>query len=294
MDAHVRDLRYFLAVAEAASFTAAAERLFVSQPALSKQVRALEKNLGHVLLCRDSRGICLTPAGADFLPRAREVVERWDAALAALGEHTHRLVLGMQTSPGRNLLPRIRAGLPEPFEFELRQIRWDDASCGLADRSTDAAFCWLPLPEPSAYRWLTLARERRVVAMADTHPLARRESVTFAEIADEPILALPESAGLLRDHFLAVPERNGVPPVIAGIISDPESTYEAVAGGRGICLLAEGNAPVLARGCVTMVPVDDLAPSELVLAWRADATSPALSRFIRTSAKTVGPDAAHQ
>lgn len=284
MDAHVRDLRYFLAVTEEASFTAAAERLHLSQPALSKQVRALEKNLGHVLLCRDRRGIRLTPAGADFLPHAKEVVARWDAAVGVLADHTGRMVVGMSTSPGRNLLPRIRARLPEQFAFELRQVRWDDASCGLADRSTDVAFCWLPLPEPSAYRWLSLTRERRVVAMSEHHPLAGRTSVSFAEIAEEPILALPESAGPLRDHFLAGPERDGVPPVIAGVITDPESTYEAVAGGQGICLLAEGNAPVLDRGCVRMVPVSDLLPSELVLAWRADATSPAVARFVQACA----------
>ena len=288
MDAHVRDLRYFVAVAEAGSFTAAAERLYVSQPALSKQVRALEKNLGRVLLCRDSRGICLTPAGAELLPRVREVIERWEAAVATLEGHCDHLVIGMQTSPGRNLLPRIRNHLPEPIEFDLRQVPWDDPTAGLAAGTTDAAFCWLPLPEPSAYRWLTLARERRVVAMTENHPLARRESVRFAEIVDEPILALPRSAGALRDHFLALPERAGAPPVIAGTISDPESTYEAMAGGRGICLLAEGNAPVLARGCVVMVPVTDLPPSELVLAWRADASSTALWQFVQACAEATG------
>jgi DNA-binding transcriptional LysR family regulator len=281
MDAHVRDLRYFLAVVEAASFTAAAERLYVSQPALSKQVRALEKSLGQTLLCRDNRGICLTPAGAVFLPHAREVVDRWDEARSALARQANTVVVGLQTSPGRNLLPRIRAQLPEEIELELRQVPWGDASCGLADRSTEAAFCWLPLPEPSAYRWVTLARERRVVAVAEQDPLAERESVTFAEIAGEPMLALPESAGPLRDHFLAIAQRDGVPPVIGGVVADAEATYEAVADGQGVVLLAEGNAPVLARACVRIVPVADLPPSELVLAWRADSESVPVRRLVQ-------------
>ncbi|GAA1535361.1 LysR family transcriptional regulator [Kribbella lupini] len=281
MDAHVRDLRYFLAVADAASFTAAAERLYVSQPALSKQVRALEKSLGQTLLCRDNRGICLTPAGAVFLPHAREVVDRWDKAWNALAQQANSVVVGLQTSPGRNLLPRIRAELPEQLTLELRQVSWADASCGLADRSTEAAFCWLPLPDPSAYRWLTLARERRVLAVADKHPLAGRESVTFAEIAGEPMLALPESAGPLRDHFLAVDQRGGVPPVIGGVVTDGETTYEAVAAGQGVVLLAEGNTPVLARPCVRIVAVEDLPPSELVLAWRADTESAAVRRLVQ-------------
>ena len=80
MDVHGRDLRYFVAVAEELHFTRAAERLFVSQPALSKQIRSLERQLGAELFVRDRHGVTLTPAGAVLLPYARDV-------LGAAGHH---------------------------------------------------------------------------------------------------------------------------------------------------------------------------------------------------------------
>ena len=82
----------------------------------------------------------------------------------------------------------------------------------------------------------------------------------MADLLDEPFLALPASAGPLRDYWLALDERDGHPVRIAAEINDTEETYEAVASGIGICLLAAGNAPIFARGDVTMLPVADLPP----------------------------------
>jgi DNA-binding transcriptional LysR family regulator len=78
MDVHGRDLRYFVAVAEELHFTRAAQRLYLSQPALSKQVRMLEQQLGAELFERGRRGVALTPAGTALLPHARRVLAEWD------------------------------------------------------------------------------------------------------------------------------------------------------------------------------------------------------------------------
>jgi len=277
MDVHLRDLRYFLAVAREENFTRAAESLYVSQPALSKQIRALERQLRSELFTRDRTGARLTRAGVALVPRAEAIVDEWEAAKAALARASDStLVLGMHTSPGRGLLPQVRARLvadcPDAT-LELRQVAWADRTAGLEQGDTDAAFVWLPLPAPP-YRWVTVASEPRLVAMPSTHALADRTSVTFDDIREEPFLALPQSAGPLRDYWLA-----GATNVVAEI-NDTEETYEAVAAGIGVCLLAAGNAPIFARGDVTMLEVTDLSPAELVLAWHERHCPPLLERFV--------------
>ena len=140
MDVHGRDLRYFVTVAEELHFTRAAERLFVSQPALSKQVRMLERQLGAPLFERDHQGVRLTHVGAALLPHARQVLAAWDAAWEAAerakGQQRATLVVGMSTSPGRSgLLPAIRSRFtvahPEA-RVNLHQVSWDDPTAGLA------------------------------------------------------------------------------------------------------------------------------------------------------------------
>ena len=114
MDVHVRDLRYFVAVARELHFTRAAEILHVSQPALSKQIRALERQLRVTLFDREHGTVRLTRAGAALLPQAERMLESWDAATASLAKASDcTLVIGMHISPGRGLLPRVRALMVE-------------------------------------------------------------------------------------------------------------------------------------------------------------------------------------
>src|SRR5712691_3382600 len=108
MDAHTRDLRYFVAVAEELSFTkAATERLFISQPALSKQIRKLENALRVRLFERDRRTVALTVAGAAMLPKARATLAQWDETTRAIAEAARgkTLTVGFQTRIGRGLIP---------------------------------------------------------------------------------------------------------------------------------------------------------------------------------------------
>ncbi|MBD0422881.1 LysR family transcriptional regulator [Streptomyces sp. TRM S81-3] len=301
-DVHVRDLRYFATVAEELHFTRAAERLYVSQPALSKQIRALERQLGVELFRREPRGVTLTDAGAALLPHARRVLADWSegaAAVDALRAARHgTLVVGMSTSPGRGgLLPAIRsrftAAHPEAV-LRLRQVSWDDPTAGLADGSTDVAFVWLPLPDAGRYAWTVVAEEPRLIALPDTHPLAAHAELDFTDLADEPFLALPPDAGVLRDFWLALDERlaldggAGRPPRIGAEIAGTEETYEALVAGLGICFVAEGNAPLITLGGVTTRPVRGLGPSRYALAWRReDAGRPLVRAYAQACRRVV-------
>ena len=289
MDVHGRDLRYFVAVAEELHFTRAADRLFVSQPALSKQIGMLERQLGARLFERGRDGVRLTPVGTALLPHARLVLAEWDRAWEAAGQakasQRATLAVGMSTSPGRGgLLPAIRsrftAARPQAT-VNLRQVSWGDPTAGLADGSSDVAFVWLPVPDPGRFRWIVVADEPRLVAMAGTHPLASREVIPFADLLDEPFLALPRSAGPLRDYWLALDARDGKPPRIGDEIAGAEETYEALVDGRGVCLLASGNAPLIVREGVVARPVRGISPSQLALAWRATDRRPLVLDYVR-------------
>jgi DNA-binding transcriptional LysR family regulator len=295
-DVHARDLRYFVAVAEELHFTRAAEKLYVSQPALSKQIRALERQLGTELFRRDQHGVALTPAGEALLPHARTVLAAWEAGAAAVeaakAAQRSTLVVGMSTSPGRGgLLPAIRsrftAAHPEAT-VRLRQMSWDDPTAGLADGTADVAFVWLPLPDEERYAWTVITEEPRLLALPDSHPLAARPEIDFADLLDEPFLALPASAGRLRDHWLALDARAGRPPRIGAEISGTEETYEALVAGLGVCLVAEGNAPLITLGGVTTRPVRGIGPSRYALAWRReDGDRPLVRAYARACRETV-------
>ncbi|MFG3347533.1 LysR substrate-binding domain-containing protein [Streptomyces sp. NPDC048018] len=296
-DVHGRDLRYFLAVAEELHFTRAAERLYVSQPTLSKQIRALERHLGAPLFDRDRQGVRLTAVGAALLPHARAVLAAWaeadGAVRAARAAAGATLVVGMSTSPGRGgLLPAIRSrftGAHPAARTRLRQVGWEDPTAGLADGGSDVAFVWLPLTGAERFRWVVVATEPRLVALPASHPLAARESLDFAELLDEPFLALPDTGPELRDYWLAVDARGGRPPVVGAEIASADETYEALVGGLGICLVATGNAPLVTRDGVVTRPVRGVSPSRFALAWRADDTRELVQGYARAAAAVAAP-----
>ncbi|NKY44045.1 LysR family transcriptional regulator [Nocardia cerradoensis] len=295
MDVHGRDLRYFVAVADELNFTRAAEALFISQPALSKQIRALERRIGAPLFDRDGRAVRLTPVGRTLLPHARKLLADWDIARADVeaakaGQHA-TVTIGISTSPGRGLLPAVRSRFATAFPHAkpaLRQLSWSDPTAGLADAGTDVAFVWLPLAQPDRYDWIVVAREPRMVALPENHPLAAHSVVDFADLLDEPFLALPESAAELRDYWLAVDARGGRAPIIGAVISSTEETYEALLNGDGVVLLAAGNVPLIAHEGVVAREVRGIGPSELALAWRRGDSRPLVRGYIDACRSAVG------
>ncbi|MGV9771857.1 LysR family transcriptional regulator [Streptosporangium sp. NPDC003464] len=268
-------MRYFVAVAEELSFTRAAERLFISQPALSKQIRQLEELMRVRLFDRDRRTVRLTAPGEALLPAARRLLQQWDEAQqavdAAVAAEASRLTVGMSTSVGRGLLGTLRERFTErrpACDLRLRQVNWTDPTAGLAEGEVDVAFVWLPFPGQDDLNIRVVAREPRWVAFRHDHWLAGRDEVAFAELLEENFLALPESAGPLRDHWLATDERGGRSPVVCTTVTNAEETFAALESGDTIVLLAAGNAEIYRRPGIMTIPVTGLSPSVLALAWR--------------------------
>lgn len=187
-----RALRYFVAVAEELHFTRAAERMYIAQPALSEQIRRLERDLGVELLRRTTRKVELTAAGEEFLSRARRILAEADEALAAASRaargETGSVRVATGATAGLEQVPAVLRAFREArplVHLDIRQIDWEDYSGGLRDGSVDAAFVWRPF-EDGGLSFAALHVEPRVVALEAGHRLASVRELRMEQVVDEP------------------------------------------------------------------------------------------------------------
>lgn len=277
MDVHLRDLRYFTAVAEELHFRKAAERLFVSQPVLSRQIARLEQDLKARLFIRDRRSVQLTSAGEALLHRARHLLEDWDAATKEVTTLARKeqsvLVIGLQTGVGRGMLHTLTQALNAiQWRPELHQVAWNDATAGVEAGDCDAGFAWLGTTINPRCDYVVVAEEPIMLAVNSQHRLAGRRQASFAEVSNEPLVALPESAKELRSFWLAEHARHGSPAQIACEAATADEALENVAAGTGSVFISAGNSVLYAREGVHFLDVPDLPPARLAFLWRAGDT----------------------
>ena len=275
MDVHLRDLRYFTAVAEELHFRKAAERLFVSQPVLSRQIARLEQDLKARLFIRDRRSVQLTSAGEALLHHTRHLLEDWDAATKEVTTLARKeqsvLVIGLQTGVGRGMLHTLTQALNAiQWRPELHQVAWNDATAGVEAGDCDAGFAWLGTTINPRCDYVVVAEEPIMLAVNSQHRLAGRRQASFAEISNEPLVALPESAKELRSFWLAEHARHGSPAPIACEAATADEALENVAAGTGSVFISAGNSVLYAREGVHFLDVPDLPPARLAFLWRAD------------------------
>ncbi|WP_370417360.1 LysR family transcriptional regulator (plasmid) [Streptomyces sp. QH1-20] len=268
MDVNTRLLRYFAAVAEEGSLTGAAERLFVSQPALTKQIRRLEEDLGVRLFVRSRSGMALTEAGREFASRVPSLLDSWDEAVQATGRAARVLRLGFLDAGGvgavREVIAAFRQARPE-WRVELRQFDWSDPSAGLARGEADAAVVRMPFPGQERLTVRELYVEERGVLLPARHPLANSETVEFWELWDEPFVAAGAETGAWREHWLAAEERDGHPVQVGAVASLPDEWLAAVADGC-VALAPASAARFYSHPDVVFRPVRGVSPSRVGLA----------------------------
>ncbi|WP_335940714.1 LysR family transcriptional regulator [Streptomyces sp. PTD5-9] len=300
MEVDVRLLRYFLAVAEEGTLTRAAERLYVSQPALTKQVRRLENELGVRLFTRSRTGMALTEAGRALAAGVPEVLASWERALRdtrrAAGRAARVLRVGSLAGGANEATPRIVAEFARRrpgWRVEMRQAPWSDPTGGLAAGSVDAGLLRLPFPGRAEWRVLELFSEPRWVALPAGHPLAARAVIPFRDLWDEPFVAAPAETGAWRDHWLAADEREGRPVRIGAVVDQPDDWLGAIANGYGVALAPASAARFYARPTVVYRPVDGVSPSSVGVVWApADDADPVVRDFVSSCvdmAAAMGP-----
>jgi DNA-binding transcriptional LysR family regulator len=273
VDVTLRQLRYFVVLGEELNYRRAAEKLFITQPALSTAIKQLEHQFGVPLFTRSTREVSLTDLGAAWLPAVREALHGVDAAvdhLAALtGTGRRRLRFGYLIGTGADLLFRmvrhIEAAHPE-LTIEPTEFDFADPTAGLAGGTSDIALIRPPVDLPG-HRMFILDSEDWVACLPRDHRLADRDEVGIAELLDDPIVCAPMSAGRWRDYWLAMDVRGGRAPTIAAVAATYEAEMTSIARGLGISFTTESSARLYARPGVVYVPITDRPPSHTALAW---------------------------
>jgi DNA-binding transcriptional LysR family regulator len=293
----LRQLRYFVAVAEELHFARAAARLLIAGPSLSQQIKALERDLSVTLFERSSTGVALTSAGEQLLPYAVATLSASDELLASahrVAEQRATLLrLGFLafalTATTRSLLTEFGRKVPS-VTVRLHQYEWDDPSGGLLSRATDAALVRPPFTGDDRLVMLELSRDPLLAIVGDGHELASEDSVTRARLAEESWL----ESDVVTDPVFArawyFRDLRGGAPSVRIHASTLEEWLAEIAFGRGVNVVPAALAEEYRRPGLVFVPVADAPMSRLVLAWRQDeppegATSLAqfAARWLRSS-----------
>ena len=292
----LRQLRSFAALADERHFGRAAARLHIAQPALSQQIKALERELGVVLVNRTTRRVELTEAGRRFAAHAHAVlgsVDRasTDMALVASG-HAGRVSAGFIGTATYDLLPlaarEVRGELPQ-VRLELHGELLSPALLdGLVDGTYD-----LVVLRPDGVRRpevdvRTLRTERLVAVLPDRHPLARRPRIDLAQLAEEPfVMHFSGHRSSMHEQVLAACAAAGFRPTSIMEVGETATLVVFVAAGLGVALVPEPVRSLDLDG-VAYVALTDAPTVDLALATRTGEASPAVHRVAEIVARSSG------
>jgi len=291
---NINQLRYFVAVAEHRSFTKAATQYYLSQTAVTQQVRALEETLGVQLLDRNSRPISLTPAGTVFLRESKAILERMNTAISRTKDASTGLVgtlrigytKGYERSDLSNHLCSFHREYPNILLTCFR-CDTDMLASGLLNGEYDIIFTWdsTNIRQESHVSVHLVERARLVVALYGSHPFARRTTLRREELKNETIIFMtPSSTGASSGdvHFMQMYQKAGYNPNILLCSNDVESILMMVAAEEGISILPAYCTDKLtnAENLIFVPLLGDEETEEILAVWRTDDTNPALQHFI--------------
>lgn len=294
MDLDLRKLRYFLATAEELNYNRAAERLRIAQPALSRQITALERELGVTLFERSKRGTVLTQAGRELVPEARALLGQAAmfqrrARVAGRG-HRHFAIGFMPGIPVAGLVGRLRTRFPE-VSVDVVRTGWHNQVEVLLEGHVDVSLLRLPV-DTSGLTVVPLFEEPRLAVLASKDALCSVPALTLAHLAERDLLQPPDShlewrdaAAAARPHALTT-AREDLP-----VVNTVEEKLEQVADGRGIIILPESTAMFYNRADVTYRYVEGLAPVQSAIAFEKRRASPILDAAVEIAREVYGaPD----
>lgn len=290
----VHQLRLFVVLSEELHFRRAATRLFITQSALSQQIRDLEQRLGVKLFERTSRAVALTAAGRALLPDARAAVDAVtrvrrmaDAQARLLSDQLVAGTIGAEAA-----MPHTRAVLRQLLDQRPRMtlrvvsLNFADHLAALVRQEVDVMFLRPPVPAGIEVR--QLATEPRVACLSADDPLAALPSVSLAQLAGRPVVAMPAEVPRVWWDFWAVdPRPDGSTVRYGPVATDMEALLHAVAEGEAMCFLPSAARDLFPRPGIRYVDVTDLTTCSAALAWLAERRDEPTIAAVREAARAV-------
>ena len=291
MGVELRQLRYFVAVAEENHFGRAAVRLHMTQPPLSQTIQSLEAELGTPLFERTKRSVALTPAGAALLPEARRILQHAaslpDIARRAASGESGLLSLSFVSTADYSVLPPLLREFRERYpqiQIDLREATSDLQIDDLMHSRIDAGLVIPPLHDKAGAElaYVTVLSEPLILALPHgLKNLHTKATVALAEVADMPLIIFPRRiAPAFHDAIVGCFRDAGLTPRIGQEAIQMQTIVGLVSAGMGIALVPQ-SVSNLKRPGVDYKPLSDKTVSvETGLAWRRDNPSPALRTFL--------------
>ena len=291
---NLKQLRYFVTLAETESFTKAAVQHYISQTAITQQIRILEERVGAKLVNRDSRPVSLTPAGRVFLKEARDILERMDTALWRTRDASTGLEgslrLGYTKGYEHSDLPKYLRNYHREYPNVLLscyRCDTDMLAAGLVNGEYDIIFTWdsTNIRQEENLELMVFEHVPLRVALYSNHPLARRKELTRKDLKQENILFMsPSGTGdsFGDAYYIRLYQQAGYQPRILMRSSDMESILMMVAAEEGISVVPEYSHPwdVGAENIVFIPLTGEGETEEILVAWRKNDDNPALRHFV--------------
>ncbi|WP_307795717.1 LysR family transcriptional regulator [Actinacidiphila acididurans] len=284
-DLDLRLVRYFVVVAEQASFGRAAAVLHLAQPSLSRQIQRLESRLGVRLLDRTPQGSRLTEAGEAFLPQARALLYAARRAMRTARDAAPPRAITVGYVEDFVVTPAVRdlRRRHPDAQVRTRHLTSRNARDALLGHQVDAVVARAPFPFPTdRLRVTVLYEEPRVLVVPDTHRLAGKESVGPNDFADESFIPCPAAAAAMDwgSFWHLDPRSDGLTAPTGPVLIDSfEDKLELVADGQAVAVLPAGDRRTTLRPDLATIPIDGIEPCQVVVATRADDHDPLVADF---------------
>ncbi len=288
---NIRQLEYFVSVAENLSFTKAAEKFYISQTAVTQQIKALEGQLGVQLLIRSKRHVELTPAGEFFLNEAKKILKNIEDVVYKTQQFSNGFtgtlnigfIIGYKKDALIKYIKNFSSSFPN-ITINTGSYEMTELLDLVKNNNMDLAFVINPTNHPlKDFEYINLNKYNLVAMMPSCHPLANKDSIDLSELRNDKFIFVKESSdeygqkSMVQDMY----SKAGFVPTIVQRSNDMSTIESMVAANIGVSILPSFCVPQNPEKEISIVPINGTTNRiDVIVIWNKDNTNPALNKFI--------------